>query len=529
MPLDDKLISELDPTVDQMGAEVPVERGGQNYKIDLARIVASVGPRSFPTSATQAIYISIVKVTPSQGTNDVSLKFKILLRQNGTSSPTILEFVFGTNATATGGGSLKLVSGYCPAQLFDNLKVERLALSGGKFEFILSLTLGIYASPNMQIEIFDAISAPSNLAEWQTSAFQVGSPAAEETVFLTQTASGSGLPVNGSSGFDVLTTDPSFAEGKLFYSEAERTLVLFNDIVGSSLSIGREHWTRVLNDTGATIPNGAPVYVVSASGQVPTVALARANTLQSARMIGLATNEILDGQAGEITLVGKVRDLDTSGFSEGAAVYLSATTAGGLTSIAPVSPYYQVQIGVVTKVGTTDGEILVRAFSPFQTNPVSAANLGVECFPISLIGGQYGNFYGQFQSYSAFVSRFDTTIASLTSLVTQSATGGWVRMGVADASRALLGQTSQFEPSAVGLANYATEAAIPIVKNQIYYFVIGGTTNGCLFGGATGYSANDPYIGFENGNANLSSGDLETTPSGGSQSGNRTWMIGLGV
>lgn len=55
---------------------------------------------------------------------------------------------------------------------------------------------------------------------------------------------------------------------------------------------------------------------------------------------------------------------DTSGFTEGAMLYVSATTAGGLTETKPAFPNQQQNISVVTRAHATLGDIMVMANTP---------------------------------------------------------------------------------------------------------------------------------------------------------------------
>jgi len=53
--------------------------------------------------------------------------------------------------------------------------------------------------------------------------------------------------------------------------------------------------------------------------------------------LGVATEEIADGADGKVTHFGKVRDIDTSAYAEGAVLYISTTASGQLTDVEPTS------------------------------------------------------------------------------------------------------------------------------------------------------------------------------------------------
>lgn len=127
--------------------------------------------------------------------------------------------------------------------------------------------------------------------------------------------------------------------------------------------IGQETYARVRNNTGVTIPNGTVVYF---TGTVPDTALSIAPYLangatNSLYVLGIMTHDLPDtGKKGYCTTFGFVRNLNTSGFAVTDVIYASPTVTGGFTNIKPTAPNNVIPLGVVTKVGVTDGVIFVR-------------------------------------------------------------------------------------------------------------------------------------------------------------------------
>jgi len=173
-------------------------------------------------------------------------------------------------------------------------------------------------------------------------------------------------PLIGSSVeyFDFSTTPTlpgTLNEGILYYSA--NTLTLKREFSGVSTQLGQENVTRVSNVTGSLIENGSVVYFTGAAAGIPTVAKAIANDFTSAtQAFGVATHDIADGDEGYITTLGAVRHLDTSSFNAGDVIWLSETTAGGLTNVRPDYPNYSVAIGEVTQIDVSDGIIYVKPF-----------------------------------------------------------------------------------------------------------------------------------------------------------------------
>lgn len=126
------------------------------------------------------------------------------------------------------------------------------------------------------------------------------------------------------------------------------------------LSVGQEMYIRAVNKTGATVSNGAVVFVDGAQGNRPSIALADADNYDnSTKIIGLTTEEIPNNLEGYVTTLGLVRDLDTSVYSAGDCLYLS-TVSGTFGTVTPADGKARIRVGMVTKSHVTDGWICVH-------------------------------------------------------------------------------------------------------------------------------------------------------------------------
>jgi hypothetical protein len=150
---------------------------------------------------------------------------------------------------------------------------------------------------------------------------------------------------------------PSYTQGNLVYDTSNESLTFYNNDSNISLQVGQEEWVRVKNVSGSTIPNGAAIYFNGTSAGLPTIALAKADAGATTVGMGLTTESIANNAIGYVTSIGVVHGLDTSTFTAGVAVYISATTAGGLTQTAPTAPNYRYRVGIVTVSDATVGAI----------------------------------------------------------------------------------------------------------------------------------------------------------------------------
>src|SRR5690606_18205244 len=130
---------------------------------------------------------------------------------------------------------------------------------------------------------------------------------------------------------------PAHTEGWVFYDSTEKALSYYNDESDVTINMGQELVIRVRNESGGVISNGEVVYSNGVAGAEnrPSIALARSDVSATSKVIGIATHDIADSSYGYVTQFGLVRGLNTATFSAGDSVWLSETTAGGLTATEP--------------------------------------------------------------------------------------------------------------------------------------------------------------------------------------------------
>lgn len=161
--------------------------------------------------------------------------------------------------------------------------------------------------------------------------------------------------------FNTEVNKPPYEQGLLFYDKLDHSLAYFNDDSNVTVNIGREQLIRVYNHLDSTILDGTVVYVNGVNTGWPTIGIAKADTkVDSQGVIGLVTGPILSHTYGYVCTAGVVNGLNTSAYSAGTILYLSATSAGGYTAIPPLQPNYDVEIGIVVGSDAITGSILVH-------------------------------------------------------------------------------------------------------------------------------------------------------------------------
>jgi hypothetical protein len=156
------------------------------------------------------------------------------------------------------------------------------------------------------------------------------------------------------------------AVGQLSWDAANGTLQL--GLLGGNvnLQIGQESVMYVYNASGSTLVDGEIVYVTGAQGNTLSVTRATAATeVGSSVTIGMVTEPIAAGGSGFITTNGLVNGLNTSGLTEGTAVWLS-TTPGAYTVSKPTAPNQGVLVGYVVRAHATVGSIFVHIQNGYE-------------------------------------------------------------------------------------------------------------------------------------------------------------------
>lgn len=153
---------------------------------------------------------------------------------------------------------------------------------------------------------------------------------------------------------------PSYVEGEVWYDSSSYALAYYNNTTNNIVHIGQEIQQQVRNSTGSTITKGQVVYISGSTGQIGNIILAQANAYISSQVIGVANQDIPNNTNGWIVTQGTVSNINTSTFTAGNPIYLSATTAGALTQTEPSTPNYAVHMGVCLYSNTNNGKIYIN-------------------------------------------------------------------------------------------------------------------------------------------------------------------------
>jgi hypothetical protein len=123
--------------------------------------------------------------------------------------------------------------------------------------------------------------------------------------------------------------------------------------------IVRDSMIIVYNNSGSEIVTNRVVYASGNVGDVPTVALAKANSLLTMPAIGVTIEAIANNSYGRVMQVGLLENLDTSSLSVGDVLYVHDTIAGLVRTTPPVTPSLIQEIGTVLVDDASVGAIQI--------------------------------------------------------------------------------------------------------------------------------------------------------------------------
>jgi hypothetical protein len=237
--------------------------------------------------------------------------------------------------------------------------------------------------------------------------------------------------------FDSITfntaKDGTVGVGEVEYNDTQGSLI--QGLKGGLVTnvIGQQLHQRVNNRTGSTLAKGTAVYLSGSQGNRITVAKALGvSNAFSANTFGIVAESIANNQSGYVITEGLIKDINTSALTEGAAVYLSPTVAGGLTSTKPQAPQHTVYIGVCVKSNAGSGELFVKIFNGQELEELHNVRIDNPSNNASLY-------------YKSNESLWRDTTAALLVSDTASMLTNYLRTGVAAAT---------YQPLLSGITNY---------------------------------------------------------------------------
>ena len=131
--------------------------------------------------------------------------------------------------------------------------------------------------------------------------------------------------------------------------------------------IGMEQVLLVKSATNSGLAEGKVIYATGSDGVNITVDYATATgETTSSKTLAVMTESVTGGNKGYATTFGLVRGLNTNGMTEGAAVWLSPTGSGNMTTTKPSSPDHLVFIGYCLRANANNGVVFVNIQNGYE-------------------------------------------------------------------------------------------------------------------------------------------------------------------
>ena len=242
-----------------------------------------------------------------------------------------------------------------------------LSIGNGKIQELVG-------TAESQVPVWD-----DTLNEWQAAAVPGGGGGGGVTS-VGLTGGTSGIVIGGTASpitttgtyelnaphkfaFDTVAPVAPTSPGEISWDTAEGSLN--TRMVGGNVDaiVGQQLYQRVVNADTVTLTKGMVVYVFGSSGTRVSVKRAVANAdLTSATILGVVAESIPVSNEGFVITSGRLKNLSVlpqTSFTDGMPVYLSPTTAGGLTQTKPTAPQHLVLVGYCVKASNGAAGVLL--------------------------------------------------------------------------------------------------------------------------------------------------------------------------
>lgn len=275
---------------------------------------------------------------------------------------------FVHNGDITNGGALILSTQGAKLGWADDTFLELTENSvGGNTYGKLVIKLDNGSTPGNVIEIVqgDVVSYPNIDINGQ--------------VDFTQDVSFEGDVDLGNAGSDTITVNGTLVgvnipdmDDVTVTTVSDKQILEYDSATSQWVNTYLDHsYVRVYNNSGAAMSKGDVVYISgSQNANVAQVGLAQANSSSTMPAIGVLYDDIANAAEGLAVVNGKANGvaLPSASFSEGDVVYVSSTTAGGVTATKPTGTNLIQNLGVVMQTHNTNGTIKVTGVG--RTNDV---------------------------------------------------------------------------------------------------------------------------------------------------------------
>jgi hypothetical protein len=141
--------------------------------------------------------------------------------------------------------------------------------------------------------------------------------------------------------------------------EGTKTRMFLKAPDGTLITISQDGFIVGHNKSGEAAVAGEVFYVDGSSAQIADMKKARADADATMPAVAMILDSADNGDKSRFMIIGVARDIDTSAFTEGDRLFVSATTAGAITNVEPSHPNLKQRVGVVIRRHAGAGRIML--------------------------------------------------------------------------------------------------------------------------------------------------------------------------
>jgi len=359
------------------------------FDVDLTSLVSSVSANTFVIAGgysnstdtisllrNDGVFVNITGVTDTfttGGTYDNGTALITFDKNDGTTYDVDLSSL-DLNDTYVTGGTLTQPTDNTNSGLINLLYSQDVSPSTYSIPYTDTFITGFTYDDNNTFTIVENNGDTHNVTFNEVSGLTVngtldvtGDINVTGTTFYTN-ITGTSIGVDYIDFNNTLSPLPADQEGRIYWDEDNGSLSLGMHGGQVVQQIGLEQYYYVKNQSGATIDNGRVVRAagtLGSSGRILGEYMIADGTIPAKFTLGIATEDIVNGDDGYVTEFGLVRGINTTGslygesWSGGTILYVSPTIPGGLTSVEPQAPNLKIEMAIVIDA-KNNGSIFVR-------------------------------------------------------------------------------------------------------------------------------------------------------------------------
>jgi len=349
------LVNGAPTTLDTLNELAAALGNDANLSVTLTNAIGTVSANAATNTTAINLVQSNLSALPDSAANDYAL-YQTVLSLSGNlhnNVQTVSTNVFALDQTT--------------AARFVNVEANVTALQGGLSGANTNINL---VQANLYAVTLDTVATNGNST---TASIEVeGILASGDLTVNGPSTLNSNVTINGMIDtvdriqFNTLISTDTTAGMVSWNSDSGTVQVGLSD--SATVRLGEDLFYYV--KAGEPLSRGNVVYAsgaVGGSGKLEASKYIANNSIDERYVIGIASQDIAQGEFGYVNIVGSLRGIPTDGspqgetWSIGDVLYPSPSVPGALTNVTPIAPNQAIPLAFITSVSSSNGTIAIRA------------------------------------------------------------------------------------------------------------------------------------------------------------------------